>query len=326
MKVDKKLLLFGSILIGGMVAGTTVASADTFTNEEAQRIYTEAARKYNVDANLIQSIHIAATDKSYDPLPVTTNNNAQGPFQISPNTWVGWSYEGEITSTQLYDSNFIELHDGIGIDGNGDGKVDPSNFVDSVYACANFLNKNDSNHKLGKALDNYSKDPKFVEKVRITYASITPDANDANISTNQVDTFDNFENEGIEYGIQQGLKLVGKSPYVFGAGRTDSDIANRSFDCSSFVRWVFEQGGISVGNISSTTTWSLLEQGHAVSKEELKRGDIIFFDTYTANGHVGIYLGDGKFLNDQSTHGVWIDDLNESYWASVFNGNIRRIN
>lgn len=326
MKVNKKLLLFGSILIGGMIGGTTVASADTFTNEEAQKIYTEAAQKFNVDANLIQSIHIAATDKSYDPLPVTKNNNAQGPFQISPNTWVGWNYIGEITTAQLYDSNFIEIYDGIGIDGDGDGKADPSNFVDSVYACANFLNKNDSNHKLEDALENYSRDPDFVEKVRNSYVSMTSSTNNESKSTNQDYTSDNFENEGIEYGIQQGLKLVGKSPYVFGAGRTASDIANRSFDCSSFVRWVFEQGGVSIGNISSTTTWTLLEQGQSVSKEELKRGDIIFFDTYTTNGHVGIYLGDGKFLNDQSTHGVWIDDLNESYWASVFNGNIRRIN
>ncbi|MDV5113603.1 NlpC/P60 family protein, partial [Clostridium perfringens] len=41
--------------------------------------------------------------------------------------------------------------------------------------------------------------------------------------------------------------------------------------------------------------------------------------------HIGIYLGNGKFLNDSSTQGVSIGDLNSAYWSRYFNGNVRRV-
>ena len=57
----------------------------------------------------------------------------------------------------------------------------------------------------------------------------------------------------------------------------------------------------------------------------MKRGDIIFFNTYKTNGHVAIYLGEDKFLHDSSSKGVAINSLQQSYWKGVFNGNVRRI-
>ena len=42
-------------------------------------------------------------------------------------------------------------------------------------------------------------------------------------------------------------------------------------------------------------------------------------------GFLPYYLGDGKFLHDGSTKGVWINSLLEPYWAMAFNGNVRRI-
>ena len=49
------------------------------------------------------------------------------------------------------------------------------------------------------------------------------------------------------------------------------------------------------------------------------------YNTYKYNGHVGIYLGNNKFLHCGTSKGVWIDDLNSSYWKKVFNGNVRRV-
>ena len=51
-------------------------------------------------------------------------------------------------------------------------------------------------------------------------------------------------NEIIETAIKVGSELVGKSPYVWGGGRNPSDIANRRFDCSSFVHWCFASAGL----------------------------------------------------------------------------------
>ena len=133
------------------------------------------------------------------------------------------------------------------------------------------------------------------------------------------------DNETIEKAIEAGMKWVGKSPYVWGGGRNQADVDAGRFDCSSLVHYCYSNAGIQLGDRSSVTTWSLLELGRAVSPSEMKRGDLLFFDTAGRNGHVGIWLGDGKFLNDSSSKGVSIGDLNSPYWKSNFNGNVRRI-
>ena len=132
-------------------------------------------------------------------------------------------------------------------------------------------------------------------------------------------------NEIIETAIKVGSELVGKSPYVWGGGRNPSDIANRRFDCSSFVHWCFASAGLTLGDYKVVVTDSLANVGRKVNSSEMVRGDIIFFNTYKYNGHVGIYLGNNKFLHCGTSKGVWIDDLNSSYWKKVFNGNVRRV-
>ncbi|EAF3882294.1 lytic transglycosylase [Listeria monocytogenes] len=128
-----------------------------------------------------------------------------------------------------------------------------------------------------------------------------------------------------EKAISTGSSIVGKSPYVWGGGRSDVDIKARRFDCSSFVRWCYSEAGINLGPVGSTTTDTLVKKGKAVSKKDMKQGDLVFFDTYKVNGHVGIYLGDGKFINDNSSKGVWIDEMSNSYWNSTFKGVVRRV-
>ncbi|MCY9374587.1 NlpC/P60 family protein [Bacillus sp. T17B1] len=130
---------------------------------------------------------------------------------------------------------------------------------------------------------------------------------------------------GIEGAISVGSSIVGQSPYQFGGGRTQSDINNRIFDCSSFVRWAYASAGVNLGPVGGTTTDTLINKGRAVSASEMKRGDLVFFDTYKTNGHVGIYLGNGTFLNDNSSHGVSIDSMSNPYWKKYFNGNVRRV-
>ncbi|HHD2783177.1 TPA: NlpC/P60 family protein [Clostridium perfringens] len=133
------------------------------------------------------------------------------------------------------------------------------------------------------------------------------------------------DNETIENAINAGMKWVGKSPYVWGGGRTQADVDAGRFDCSSFVHYCYASAGIQLGDRASAVTFSMVNMGKGVSPSEMKRGDLIFFDTYTKNGHIGIYLGNGEFLHDGTTHGVWINNLNEPYWTRTFNGNVRRI-
>mgnify|MGYP001072401911 CR=1 FL=1 len=133
------------------------------------------------------------------------------------------------------------------------------------------------------------------------------------------------DNTTIENAINAGMKWVGKSPYIWGGGRSQADVDAGRFDCSSFVHYCYASAGIQLGDRANAVTFSLVNMGKKINPSDMKRGDIIFFNTYTYNGHIAIYLGDGKFLHDGSTKGVWINSLNEPYWAKAFNGNVRRI-
>lgn len=127
--------------------------------------------------------------------------------------------------------------------------------------------------------------------------------------------------DAISTVINAGYKYIGNSAYVFGGGRTSSDIANGRFDCSGFVSWAFSQGGIRVG--ASTDT--LKNTGTRVSVSEMRPGDMVFFNTYKTDGHVGIYIGGGKFIGSQSSTGVAIANMSSGYWADAFNGRVMRV-
>lgn len=110
--------------------------------------------------------------------------------------------------------------------------------------------------------------------------------------------------------INNSLNYVGV-PYVFG-GTTPS-----GFDCSGFTRYVFASAGISLPRTADVQ----FEVGVPVSYDNLQPGDLVFFSTYTYGAsHVGIYLGDGKFINASSSRGVVVDSLSMSYWANTYIG------
>lgn len=125
--------------------------------------------------------------------------------------------------------------------------------------------------------------------------------------------------------IGVGKNLIGKTKYVFGGGRNESDIAKGKFDCSSFIHYAFKKSGVDLGPLTSVTTDTLKKKGSSVDKNNMKVGDLVFFDTYKVDGHVGIYLGNGQFIGAQSSTGVGIANMNDGYWASKFNGNVRRV-
>ncbi|MGZ0880123.1 bifunctional lytic transglycosylase/C40 family peptidase [Priestia megaterium] len=125
--------------------------------------------------------------------------------------------------------------------------------------------------------------------------------------------------------IDAGKTLIGKTRYVFGGGRSQSDINAGRFDCSSFVRWAFEQVGMNVGPMSGVTTDTLKTQGQAINPKDMKPGDVVFFDTYKIDGHVGIYVGNNQFLGCQGKTGVAIASMAKgTYFGERFNGRVKR--
>jgi cell wall-associated NlpC family hydrolase len=93
------------------------------------------------------------------------------------------------------------------------------------------------------------------------------------------------------------------------------------FDCSGFTRHVFEN---SVGLILPRRA---SEQANSpdlipVNQSELKPGDLVFFNTLKRTfSHVGIYVGDNKFIHSPRAGGsVRVEDIREAYWAKRFDG------
>jgi cell wall-associated NlpC family hydrolase len=91
------------------------------------------------------------------------------------------------------------------------------------------------------------------------------------------------------------------------------------FDCSGFVSHVFKQG---LGLYLPHNAKQISKSGEVVAKGDLQPGDLVFFNTMRhAFSHVGIYLGDNKFIHSpRSGETVRVEDMTESYWRKRFNG------
>ncbi|MDE2047136.1 MAG: C40 family peptidase [Betaproteobacteria bacterium] len=93
----------------------------------------------------------------------------------------------------------------------------------------------------------------------------------------------------------------------------------RGFDCSGFVQHVYRN---TVGLLLPRTSAEMAHEGTKVSKSELQPGDLVFFNTLRRTySHVGIYIGDGKFVHAPSTGGVVrVESMNVPYWQRRYNG------
>jgi cell wall-associated NlpC family hydrolase len=117
--------------------------------------------------------------------------------------------------------------------------------------------------------------------------------------------------------ILKGLELVGIN-YRRGGTNPDSGL-----DCSGFVQLVFKD---SIGKLLPRTAKEQSQVGDVVDKNELKPGDLVFFNTMRRTfSHVGIYLGDNRFVHAPRTGAeVRVEDMSQGYWVKRYNG-ARRI-
>lgn len=110
--------------------------------------------------------------------------------------------------------------------------------------------------------------------------------------------------------VSYAYKFMGR-PYVWGASGPSS------FDCSGFTAYVYSKYGVGLPHSAAAQ----FGMGQSVSQSNLRAGDLVFFNTYTSLGHVGIYIGDGRFIHASSgSHKITVSSLGESYYSSRYAG------
>lgn len=122
----------------------------------------------------------------------------------------------------------------------------------------------------------------------------------------------NFTHKATELAMT-AMTLVGTN-YKYGGSSPETGI-----DCSGLVRYVFKEAW---GTTLPRTSAELSKVGQEVSKDELQPGDLVFYNTRRRSySHVGIYLGDNKFIHAPSSgKTVRIDNMDQDYWKARFNG------
>lgn len=292
-------------------------------------IYKAAQEKYGVPWNLLAAHHRVET--RFSTLEVMVSPvGAAGHLQFMPLTWIGWSYPGgnrlgnaNIPNKILTDPAMIKKYGGYGVDANGDGKADPWDIEDAIYSAANYLKANGAAEgDIRRAVFAYNRADWYVEEV-LGFADQYVKGY-VSVGSSNGGTLTNLTGSSKKI-LEVSQKWIGNSTYVFGGGRNSSDQARGRFDCSSYLYWAFNQIGVKIGSLTSVTTETIKLLGKPVPPSDMQPGDLVFFDTYKKDGHVGIYLGDGKFLGAQSSTGVAIADMTKGYWKDVFNGRVKRI-
>ncbi|MGH2348905.1 MAG: LysM peptidoglycan-binding domain-containing protein [bacterium] len=112
--------------------------------------------------------------------------------------------------------------------------------------------------------------------------------------------------------VQEALKYLG-TRYVWGGASA------RGLDCSGFVYVVLSSY---VPGLTRVTSFDFFKMGQPVGRDALQPGDLVFFTTYAPGpSHVGIHIGEGKFIQASSSQGrVAISSLSEAYYAARYLG------
>jgi cell wall-associated NlpC family hydrolase len=92
-------------------------------------------------------------------------------------------------------------------------------------------------------------------------------------------------------------------------------LSKKGVDCSGFLYVTFRS---KLGLSLPRSTKHQAKVGTRVSKKNLRIGDLVFFKTGLFSRHVGVYVGNSKFLHASSSEGVTITSLNNRYWASRY--------
>ncbi|MFV0502520.1 MAG: NlpC/P60 family protein [Lachnospirales bacterium] len=129
------------------------------------------------------------------------------------------------------------------------------------------------------------------------------------VKSNGISNNNNTNADGL---IDYATKFIG-TPYQW-AGK---DLLT-GVDCSGYTQEIFKNFNITLSGVS----YDQINDGIQVNKNQLQKGDLVFFDTEKNNviNHVGIYINNGDFIHASTSSGVIVSNLEEDYYNSSFMG------
>ncbi len=118
--------------------------------------------------------------------------------------------------------------------------------------------------------------------------------------------------------------LINNAMQLIGVRYRWGEKVQTGFDASAFVKYVFKDN---LGFLFPAKAGEMSKVGLQISRDNLKPGDLVFFNTLQReNSHVGIYVGENKFIHAPARgSGVRVDDMTTVYWDKRFDG-ARRVN
>ncbi|WP_052746138.1 C40 family peptidase [Sulfurovum lithotrophicum] len=126
---------------------------------------------------------------------------------------------------------------------------------------------------------------------------------------------------GKEYHISavDRQKLLEDAKFFKGGKYVWGGTSPKGFDCSGYVQYLYKKHNVNLPR----TAWAQSKKGEPVAIQNLRKGDLLFFLTDRKRGipvtHVGIYLGDGKFIHAASRKkGIIISPIDHGYYARKF--------
>ena len=177
--------------------------------------------------------------------------------------------------------------------------------------------------KVGFVSQKYVSDTKLPENTSRGGVDRTSanEVNEKNVEVSSAETNDVNEEQEEEAVAETvtGNQVVEYAKKYLGYKYVAGGSSTKGFDCSGFTTYVFKHFGISLNRASK----GQIKNGVAVEKSKLQAGDLVIFnnESNSAIGHVGIYIGSGKFIHAANKkEGVTITELSMSYYSKRYVG------
>ena len=131
----------------------------------------------------------------------------------------------------------------------------------------------------------------------------------------------------LDNAYKQRSHIETRAKSQVGANYSYGGSSPSGFDCSGMTRWTYQEHGANLPHSSLKQFYMARREGHKRiwQRSKLKVGDLVFHKTTSARvGHVGIYIGNGRFISTTSSEGVQVRSLYDPYyWGSRWVGATR---